>query len=395
MGLLFLHGMAQATWFVPLGTVLDSSGLGQIKSLAFATSAVAALLSPLFFGALADRIAAPAKVLRWISLITAILVAWIAWNIHTKSNPWVVLSWILLQSIFLVPTNSLTGSIVFYRLVYANKGHFGAIRAMGTIGWMSGCWLTSWMEFDASPSCFYLTALLWLLLCGYACTMKTPSQSTPQTRTLSLRERFGFDAIQLLRIHDHRIVFLTSALIAIPFAAFYPYTPAHLAIHGYERLSAWMSLGQVTEVIAMFTIAGLLARWNLKPVLILGLVCGLLRYLLYAIDAPIPLLLGLTLHGFAFTYTYISIQIYLAERIQADWQARAQALLSLITGGVGNLVGYMLTGWWFELCRDSSNTQSIAWTRYWIGLDVIVLFVLVYFSIGYWGKTKNAVNADT
>jgi MFS family permease len=74
MGLLFLHGMALASWFVPLGSVLDSANLGSIKPVAFAAFAIAALLSPLFFGAMADRSVAPAKVLRWISVATSALV---------------------------------------------------------------------------------------------------------------------------------------------------------------------------------------------------------------------------------------------------------------------------------------------------------------------------------
>jgi len=36
MVLLFLHGMALASWFVPLGKVLDAAGLDSIKPKAFA-----------------------------------------------------------------------------------------------------------------------------------------------------------------------------------------------------------------------------------------------------------------------------------------------------------------------------------------------------------------------
>ena len=69
--LFFLQGAALGMWFVPLSTVLDAHGLRDIKPLAFAATALAAFVSPLIFGAMADRHASPAKVLRGLSLATA------------------------------------------------------------------------------------------------------------------------------------------------------------------------------------------------------------------------------------------------------------------------------------------------------------------------------------
>ena len=383
MGLLFLHGMAMASWFVPLSSVLDAAGMGAIKSMAFAATAIAALLSPLFFGAMADRSALPATVLRWVSIATAIMVLWIALGVDLKWNTWFVLSLIQVQSLFLVPTSSLAGSIVLFRLMNS-KDQYGSIRALGTIGWMAGCWTTSLLGFDTSPKAFYLSGVLWLIVAAYTLVLQRYSYASPSRKHVSLRERFGLDALSLLRNHDHRVVFMTSTLVAIPFAAFYPYTPSHLSDLGFERLSAWMSLGQVSEVVAMIAIGGILARWRLKWTIMAGLIFGLMRYGLYAINMRVPVLIGLGLHGFAFTFTYISTQIYLAKRVEAKWQSRAQALLSLLSGGIGNLTGYLITGAWMQFCRTSHGVQ---WTEYWLGLATIVLLVLIYFSIGYRGKS--------
>ena len=69
--LFFIQGMAMSMWFVPLSPVLDAHGLQHIKPYAFATSAIAAFVSPLIFGAMADRHAAPVVVLRWLAIATA------------------------------------------------------------------------------------------------------------------------------------------------------------------------------------------------------------------------------------------------------------------------------------------------------------------------------------
>ena len=53
--LFFIQGAAISMWFVPLSAVLDANGMSAFKSYAFAASALAAFVSPLIFGAMADR----------------------------------------------------------------------------------------------------------------------------------------------------------------------------------------------------------------------------------------------------------------------------------------------------------------------------------------------------
>ena len=386
MGLLFLHGMAMASWFVPLGSVLDSTNLGSIKPMAFASFAIAALLSPLFFGAMADRLVPPAKVLRWTSIATALTVSLIALAIEGKVAGWIILILIQGQALFCSPTTSLSGSIVFSQLL-RSKRQFGSIRCLGTIGWMVGCWSVSILHFDSTPNAFYLSGVLWILFALFTLRLPHDAILSSGSQRLTLRERFGWDAMSLLRDHDHRVVFVTAALVAIPFAAFYPFTPPHLTSLGLERVSAWMSLGQVSEVIALLFIGGILRRWNFKIVVAAGIGFGVLRYFLYATNSTIPVLIGLALHGVAFTFTYISMQIYLAERIESAWRTRAQALLSLMTGGLGNLAGYLGCGVWFTICKTDDIIQ---WNSFWGGLCVSVIIVLVYFTVSYQGSKKMA-----
>src|ERR1700728_5156754 len=91
MILFFIQAAAMAIWFVPLGSILDAHGLHAIKPFAFATNALASFVSPLMFGAMADRHVPPAKVLRWLALATAIALAVISKSISDRWNPWFVL----------------------------------------------------------------------------------------------------------------------------------------------------------------------------------------------------------------------------------------------------------------------------------------------------------------
>ena len=370
-------------WFVPLSSVLDAHGLHAIKSYAFATSALAAFISPLIFGAMADRHASPVKVLRWLALATAGAMALATTAIQLRWNPWLVLTLIQLHALCSSPTWSISSTIVFARLDDA-KREFGPIRAMATLGWMTGCWVVSWLNADSSSVAGYAGAVTWLGVVAF--TFFLPVLETPKFAAhLTLRQRLGLDALSLLKNPDHRVVFITVALFAIPLCGFYPFTPPHLRELGLEHTSAWMTLGQVTEIIAMYMLGGLLLRWRLKWVFAAGLGFGVLRFALSAINGKMWLLAGVMLHGCSFTLVFITAQIYLDQRIEAAWRARAQALMALMSSGVGNLIGYLGTGWWFATCVRPSGTQ---WPVFWGGLAVIVTAVLVYFLFAYHGRQQ-------
>jgi hypothetical protein len=57
-------------------------------------------------------------------------------------------------------------------------------------------------------------------------------------------------------------------------------------------------------------------------------------------------------------------------------------------GGVGNLIGYLWTGWWFHACTTSGVTR---WTSYWGLLSVIVVGIGFYFLVAYRQKRVPAV----
>lgn len=379
--LFFLNAMALGMWFVPLGMVLEAHGLHSIRSYAFATSAVAAFISPLIFGAMADRRGSPVVVLRGLALATALAMAFASTAIHLGWNRWVVLATIQLHALCSAPGWSLSTTIVMSRL-QNSKRQFGPVRAVATLGWMAGCWLVSLLGADASVLSGYGGAIVWLLVALF--TLVLPSVPPPKTTThLTLKQRFGLDALTLLKNHDHRVVFIMAALFSIPLAAFYPYSPAHMHDLGLTHTSALMSLGQVTEIIAMLGLAFLLTNFRLKWIFATGLIIGLLRFTLCALDSKMSLLAGVTLHGFSFTLVFITTQIYLDERIDPAWKSRAQALMSFMTAGVGSLIGYLGTGWWFNTCEKVTGTN---WHLFWGGLAGIIGLVLVYFLVAYHGR---------
>jgi MFS family permease len=380
VALFFLNAMALGIWFVPLSAVLDAHGLASIKPFAFATTGIAAFVSPLIFGAMADRHASPVAVLRGLAIATAAAMALATTSIRLGWPPLAVLGLIQLHALCSAPTFSISTTIVFSRLRDSPR-EFGPIRAMATFGWMCGCWIVSALGADASTRAGYTGAIAWLGVAAF--TLLLPSVAPPKSaENLGWRQRLGWDAMALLKNRDHRVVFITAALFNIPWSAFFPYTPPHLRELGLRHTTAWMSIGQVSEIIAMFSLASLLARWRLKWIIGLGLTLALLRYGLCSLDGPIWVLSGTALHGCAFTLVLITSQIYLDERVDPAWRARAQALMYFMISGVGNFVGYLGTGWWFAACHSPTGQR---WSMFWGGLAIAVGVVMAFFLTAYHG----------
>ena len=382
-GLFFLNNMAMGCWMVPMGNLLASHGLASLVPFAFATSACAAFVSPLVFGAMADRHVAPVRVMRWLAIAASAAAALGATAIHFNCGFWTVLAAIQLYALCQAPTSSIGTSIVLGRLNDPQR-QFGPVRSLGTVGWMVGCWLISGLGADSSPVALYAASATWAVVALF--TRWLPSPEPPKSAEgLTLRQRLGLDALSLLKVGDHRVVFLAAALFSIPLAAFYPYTPSHLRDLGLQHTAAWMTLGQITEIIAMLILSRVLARWRLKWALAAGLGCGLLRYAFYCFDNTPWVLAGLTLHGFTYTFFFITGQIYLDQRVPGEWRVRAQALYSLMTSGVGNLLGYLGTGMWFRFCH-APGTGRADWILFWGGLDAAVAAVAIFFLLAYHGR---------
>jgi hypothetical protein len=61
-----------------------------------------------------------------------------------------------------------------------------------------------------------------------------------------------------------------------------------------------------------------------------------------------------------------------------------------MTSGVGNLVGFLGTGWWFSACTDPQGTR---WPLFWGGLSAMVGVVTAYFLTAYRGVGSGFLRA--
>jgi MFS family permease len=377
--LFFLQAHAIALWFVPFSNILNARDLGWMVPWAFASSALAALFSPMITGTLADKHLPPTLLLRFLALAIAGCLCLTFIAIDHRWPPGCILACIQLQHLCAAPAWGLTSQIVLAKLPDPQR-QFGPLRVWATYGWMAACLLISWLlNGDQSTLSGFCSAAAWLGVAAFTFLIRSTPPSPVRSRG-SWREMLGLDSFRLLQNPEHRGVFISAGLLSIPLAAFYPYTPLHLQNFGVFQTSAWMAVGQISEVLGMYALAPLLAVLRLRTLFLCGIGAGLLRYLFFAADSLSGLVVGIFLHGLCFTLFFIPAQIYIEQRIEPHLRYRAQALLTLLINGFGNLLGYLGCGWLYALSKNPGPTR---WPLYWGLLAGGVACVGVYFLKTY------------
>ena len=145
--MMFLQYAIWGAWAVSLGgymgKTLEFSGL-EIGAI-FSTTAIAAMISPLVMGWLADRLFATEKLIGALHLLGAVLLFIAAFTTSFQTLYWIMLAYAILY----MPTLALTNSIAFANIGDPEKD-FPKIRVWGTWGWIVVGWLVGFV-LDVPP----------------------------------------------------------------------------------------------------------------------------------------------------------------------------------------------------------------------------------------------------
>jgi nucleoside transporter len=379
----FFMGMAPGFWYPALTNILNERGLAAWVPAAFLAGPVAALLSPLLGGALADHRYRAEKLLGWISILGALLIAVAFDGLERGWSPWWFLFFLLTSSVISAPMWGLLTTIALANLPHPER-QFPLVRVGGTIGWMAAGMLVSWMAWDTSPRVGLLAVAVRVVAGVVAFLLPgTP----PRGGGGDWRKLLGLDALAILRERDHFVFFLVTGLVSVPLMAFYMYTPEHLRVLGDERSTATMTLGQWSEIAAMLVVGWMMARCRVKTVLMWALGLAVLRYGLFTVGGVTGgrgwLLPGVALHGMCYTFYFITGQIFIDRRIEPGLRGQAQGLITLVSGGLGSLIGTLGAGFLHRVTVDEGNG---GWAAFWGVHALAVAACMVLFAVLYQGK---------
>lgn len=367
-------------WYVTVGTWLgrtlhfSGSEIGAVAG----TTAVGAMISPLFVGLLADRLFDTRRVLAALHLIGAVLLVVAA---RQGSFP-LLYATLLAYSLCYMPTLALTTSLAM-RHIDDPREEFGAIRVFGTIGWIvMGLIVGAWgVEATASP--LLLAAGLSLATALYCLTLP-PTPPLARNQRFELRHALPLESLHLLRDRSMAVFALASFLICIPLQFYYAFTNLFLNEIGVVNAAGKMTGGQMSELFCMLLIPWFFRRLGVKYMLAVGMLAWVVRYALFAYGMPGELMwmlwLGIVLHGICFDFFFVVGQIYIDREAPPALRAATQGLITFLTYGLGMFVGSWLSG----VVVDAHATAGAHdWRSIWAiaggcAAVVLVLFVLAF-----------------
>ncbi len=131
--LMFLHAFALGAYVVPLPMVLKAYGLEDWMSFPYLISAVAAFITPLIIGSLADRKYAPERLLGVVALGSAVLLAVVGATLHCHWGAPAYLVATTCYALWAAPGFGLLTAIGL-KSVDDPQREFGPLRIWATIG---------------------------------------------------------------------------------------------------------------------------------------------------------------------------------------------------------------------------------------------------------------------
>ncbi len=383
--MMFLQYFVWGAWYVTMGTWLSQTLKfdGVEVGLAYGAVSIAALVSPVFVGMVADRFFPTEKIISFLHLFGAAVFLLIA---NTTEFSWFYLAF-QLYAICFMPTIALTNSISFQNLKDPNT-QFPGIRVLGTIGFIAANNVVSFAGFEASEAMFYIAAGASVLLGLFSFSLPhTPPKDKGQKPTIS--DVFGLKALQMLKQPSFLVFFIASVLICIPLSFYYAWANPFLNELGMANAASKMSLGQVSEILFLLVMPFFFRRLGVKMMLVVAMIAWAGRYLLFAWGdlGPAVWMLygGILLHGICYDFFFVTGQIYVDDKAGKKIKSAAQGLITFATYGVGMFIGSYISGQivQYYTVEQISGTINRNWEIIWLipaGLSgaVLVLFTLFF-----------------
>lgn len=374
--MMFFQFFIQGSWYVTMGTYLGKTlqFTGVQIRLAYGTAAVAAIVSPVIVGMIADRFFSANRVLAFLNFTGAVLLFWL-----TKINRFSLFFPVLLfYGICFMPTMSLANSISFAHLVNPARD-FSRIRLFGSFGWIGAGLLISALDLETASTPFLIGAGISLLAGFYALLLPYGAPEGTAEKT-TVFQWLGLDAFKLTREKSFLVLLVFSALICVPLAFYDSFTNLFIMEEGITNAAAAMSLGQMAEVICLFSFPFLFMKLKYKGSIVAAMIAWIVMYGFFTVGAGTGekafLYSVLPLHGFCFTFFFVAGQLYVDEKAPSSLRNSAQGLIAFATYGVGKYFGTLVAG-----NVVSHYTVSNAYN--WVGIWAVPLLMAVVFTLGF------------
>ena len=383
--MMFLQFFVWGSWYVTAGTFVPAWGWSQeTTGWVYSAGPIAALISPLFLGLVADRFFASQKVLAVMHLAgAALMLNFIPGAIEAMDATW--FEWyVLAYMLCYMPTLGLSNTVAFSHIANPEK-QFPIARVFGTLGWIAAVtFVSKFLAADTKPVMFQVAG--WSSLAMAVLSWNLPHTPPPAAgKQSSLGETLGLGAIGMMKEPAFAVFMLCSFLICIPLAGYYSFG-SPFAGSAFENPGFYMTFGQWAEVLFMLVMPLCFAKLGVKWMLAVGMFAWVVRYGLFSAGAgtdPVEWMVlgGILLHGICYDFFFVTGQIYTEQKARPEIRGQAQGFLVIVTQGLGMLIGAQVMTRIVQ--ANSPEGGQPDWAHIWllpcIGAGAILLVFVMLF----------------
>jgi nucleoside transporter len=305
------------------------------------------------------------------------------WLVTTVETPGAIFGVMLGYALCYNPTLALVNAISFNQMKDPGK-QFPSVRVFGTVGWIVASGLAGYLAIEAEATPFLIAAGSSAVLGLYAFFLpETPPKALG--RKVTIRDVLGLDALSLMRDRSFAVFVMGSILTCIPLAFYFSFTNAFLNDMGIVKAALKMTMGQMSEIVFMLVMPFFFVRLGVKRMLLVGMLAWAGRYLLFAFGNAEELVamyyLGILLHGICYDFFFVTGQIYVDKTAPKAVQASAQGFITLVTYGLGMLIGNWVSGPIVDhYTTEVAGRLVREWTTIWLWPAALAVVGIVLFG---------------
>jgi len=321
----------------------------------YATLPLGTMISPLLAGQLADKYVDTGWILAAAHLLGAGFM-FAASRIQKFTPLFVVM---LLYSMLYGATIPLVNSLMFTHLagtqIQAPTIFIWAPIAWALVGYLLSGWrMTRKTEGDGSDCLIFAAALSLIMAAVCLFQPATPPQGAGGTPML--------DALSMLGEANFLIFILVSLVVSGMMQFYFLGTAQFMQDRGIasKAVPASMAVAQAVQAVGTLLLLGWFYKDLVGPkwTLVVGGGCWLVMYVVYVASKNRALLIAIqSLHGLAYMFFIIAGQMFTNDVADPAIVASAQALIILVTTGIGLFLGTHLAGFVMDHCSADGKFQ--------------------------------------
>ena len=380
--LYFLQFAVWGSYLSCFGQLLGAGGLGPDIQWFYAAVGIVSLLTPAFFGHIADSYIPSLRMLGFCHLCASLFMfgLWIYASIRPELSFWPFFLIYLGFLSFYMPTMALSNATTFALLKKNGKmpvNQFPIIRVWGTLGFVAAMWfvnsayyyngefgftlndlnLAASYRFQYNSMQLLTSSIFGLLTACYTLTLPVLSVPNPGKNT-TWSEIFGMKAFKLFKIPEVRIFLIFAIFIGVclqisngyvvPFVNHFMAFEKYMGTLAAGNATMLFSISQLSEACFILVTGIAMKRIGFKWVIVTAMLAWCLRFLFLGFGNPGEgiwwLIMSMIIYGVAFNFFNISGHIYMDKKSDNTTKGFGQGLLMMMSNGIGATGGMIAAG---------------------------------------------------